>query len=54
MLATPYRFTLPADDDTAIIERRIADKGAMLDGFPGQAFNAHLRAGIRSSTGAEA
>ncbi len=42
MLAMQYSFTLPTDYDMAIIERRIAAKGAMLDGFPGLAFKAYL------------
>ncbi|CAK6500361.1 hypothetical protein PANPA_00247 (plasmid) [Pantoea sp. Nvir] len=34
MILMHYRFTLPADYDMAIIERRIAENGARLDGFP--------------------
>lgn len=37
-----YSFTLPADYDMAIIRRRIAEKGPMLDGFPGLLFKAYL------------
>jgi hypothetical protein len=44
MLAMQYGFTLPADYDMAIIRRRIADKGHLLDGFPGLAFKAYLHA----------
>jgi hypothetical protein len=34
-LAMQYRFALPADYDMAIVERRIAEKGPALDGWPG-------------------
>ncbi|WP_119271157.1 DUF4865 family protein [Taklimakanibacter deserti] len=44
MLAMEYSFTLPADYDMAIIERRIRDKGPMLDGFPLLRFKAYLSA----------
>lgn len=44
MIAMQYVFTLPADYDMAIIERRIAGKGHMTDGFPGLAFKAYLSA----------
>src|SRR5262249_26009413 len=37
-------FTLPADYDMTIIERRIADKGPLLDGFPNLKFKAYLSA----------
>lgn len=37
-----YRFTLPADYDMAVIEQRIADNGAKLNGFPGLLFKAYL------------
>jgi len=33
VIAMQYSFTLPADYDMAIIDRRIADKGHMLDHF---------------------
>ena len=49
MLAMQYSFTLPADYDMAIIRRRIADKGPLLDGFPGLAFKAYLWADARFS-----
>lgn len=49
MLAMQYSFTLPADYDMAIIRRRIADKGHLLDDFPGLAFKAYLHA-ARSDT----
>ena len=35
MLAMQYSFTLPADYDMTIIERRIAENGHRLDGYPG-------------------
>lgn len=42
MIAMQYRFVLPADYDMAIIRKRIADKGHLLDGFPGLGFKAYL------------
>ncbi|MGY5808398.1 DUF4865 family protein [Rhizobium sp. LEGMi198b] len=44
MIAMQYSFTLPADYDMAIIDRRIHDKGPMLDNFPGLKFKAYLTA----------
>lgn len=44
MIAMQYSFTLPADYDMAVIDRRIAEKGPLLDGFPGLAFKAYLTA----------
>lgn len=44
MIGMQYSFTLPADYDMSIIERRIRDKGPMLDGFPGLIFKAYLSA----------
>lgn len=44
MLAMQYDIALPADYDMAIIRRRIAEKGHLLDGFPGLAFKAWLYA----------
>jgi hypothetical protein len=44
MIAMQYRFPLPADYDMAIIDRRIADKGHLTDGFPGLLFKAYLHA----------
>ena len=44
MIAMQYRFPLPADYDMAIIDRRIADKGHLMDGFPGLLFKAYLSA----------
>src|SRR5271165_2720611 len=42
MIAMQYSFTLPADYDMSVIDRRIADKGPLLDGFPGLQFKAYL------------
>jgi hypothetical protein len=44
MIAMHYRFALPADYDMAIIDRRIAEKGRLTDGFPGLLFKAYLNA----------
>ena len=44
MIAMQYTITLPADYDMAIIRRRIADKGHLLDDFPDLAFKAWLHA----------
>jgi len=44
MISMQYSFALPADYDMDIIDRRIAEKGAMLDGFPGLGFKAYLTA----------
>ncbi|EIC83811.1 DUF4865 family protein [Serratia sp. M24T3] len=44
MLAMQYSFTLPADYDMTIIERRIADNGHLLDGYPGLIFKTYLYA----------
>ena len=44
MIAMQYTIALPADYDMAIIRRRIADKGHLLDDFPGLAFKAWLHA----------
>ena len=52
MIVMHYRFTLPADYDMAIIERRIAQNGAKLDGFPDLLFKAYLYA--RRDEGAKA
>ena len=42
MIVMQYRFTLPADYDMAVIETRIRENGAKLDGFPGLLFKAYL------------
>jgi len=44
MIAMQYSFTLPADYDMGIIERRVADNGHLLDGFPGLIFKTYLYA----------
>jgi hypothetical protein len=44
MMAMQYRLTLPADYDMSIIDRRIHDKGPLLDGYPNLMFKAYLRA----------
>jgi hypothetical protein len=44
MIAMQYSFSLPADYDMGIIDRRIRDKGPALDGFPGLAFKVYLSA----------
>ncbi|WP_017348440.1 DUF4865 family protein [Pantoea sp. A4] len=42
MIVMQYRFTLPANYDMDIIERRIAENGSKLNGFPGLLFKAYL------------
>ncbi|MBY5581132.1 DUF4865 family protein [Rhizobium leguminosarum] len=42
MIAMQYSFNLPADYDMSIIDRRIREKGPMLDGFPNLGFKAYL------------
>jgi hypothetical protein len=44
MIAMQYSIALPADYDMAIIQRRIADKGPLLDDLPGLVFKAYLSA----------
>lgn len=44
MIAMQYGFTLPLDYDMGIIDRRIAERGHLLDGFPGLRFKAYLTA----------
>jgi hypothetical protein len=44
MIAMQYRFPLPADYDMGIIDRRIADRARLTDGFPGLLFKAYLSA----------
>ncbi|MBJ7311539.1 DUF4865 family protein [Rugamonas sp. CCM 8940] len=44
MIAMQYSFVLPADYDMRRIDARIADKGHLLDGFPGLRFKAYLSA----------
>ncbi|AYG67264.1 MULTISPECIES: DUF4865 family protein [unclassified Rhizobium] len=42
MIAMQYNFPLPADYDMTIIDRRIRDKGPLLDNLPGLKFKAYL------------
>jgi hypothetical protein len=44
MIAMQYSFSLPADYDMAIVDRRIADKGPLLDNFSKLKFKAYLTA----------
>ena len=44
MIAMQYSFSLPADYDMAIVDRRIVEKGPLLDNFPGLKFKAYLTA----------
>jgi len=44
VLAMQYEIALPADYDMTVIRRRIAEKGHLLDGFPGLGFKAYLYA----------
>ncbi|AHH95518.1 hypothetical protein KALB_2149 [Kutzneria albida DSM 43870] len=41
MHAMQYEITLPADYDMGIIRRRVADKGPLLDNFPGLGLKAY-------------
>ncbi len=52
MHAMQYEITLPADYDMAIIERRVATRGSLLDDFPGLGLKAYAvrRRGIHAST----
>jgi len=47
MIAMQYSFTLPADYDMGIVERRIVEKGPLLDDFPKLKFKAYLWAARR-------
>ncbi|MBO9169683.1 DUF4865 family protein [Rhizobium sp. L80/93] len=44
MIAMQYSFALPADYDMDIVDRRIRDKGPLLDNFPNLVFKAYLTA----------
>ena len=44
MIAMQYSFTLPADYDMGIIDRRIRDRGPGTDGLPHLGFKAYLSA----------
>jgi hypothetical protein len=50
MIAMQYSFTLPADYDMSIIDRRIRDKGPLLDNFPDLKFKAYLTARADAET----
>lgn len=50
MIAMQYGFTLPSDYDMEIIERRIREKGPLLDGFPRLRFKAYLSARKQESS----
>ncbi|MGW1178039.1 DUF4865 family protein [Kitasatospora sp. NPDC002543] len=42
MHAMQYEITLPADYDTGVIRKRVADKGHLLDAHPGLGLKAYL------------
>lgn len=42
MIAMQYSFTFPADYDMAVIDRRITEKGHLIDEFPGLVMKAYL------------
>ncbi len=44
MIAMQYNFALPADYDMTIVDRRIVEKGPLLDNFPNLKFKAYLTA----------
>jgi hypothetical protein len=44
MIAMQYNFVLPADYDMGIVDRRIVEKGPLLDNFPNLRFKAYLTA----------
>ena len=44
MIAMQYSFALPADYDMGIVDRRITEKGPLLDNFPNLKFKAYLTA----------
>jgi hypothetical protein len=50
MIAMQYSFVLLADYDMAIIDRRIRDKGPLLDGFPRPAHSYALHRCQKAST----
>lgn len=53
MIAMQYEFTLPADYDMSIIDRRISEKGHMTDAFPGLVFKSYLTGRKTSMLGPE-
>ncbi|MGZ3181912.1 MAG: DUF4865 family protein [Telluria sp.] len=52
MIGMQYSLVLPADYDMGIIDRRIAERGHLTDGFPGLAFKAYLSAAKHGSPAA--
>jgi hypothetical protein len=42
MIAMQYSFTLPGDYDMSIVDRRISEKGHLIDEFPHLKFKAYL------------
>jgi Domain of unknown function (DUF4865) len=44
MLAMQYRLTLPGDYDMTIVDRRISEKGHLIDDFPNLKWKAYLSA----------
>lgn len=42
MLATQYSIALPADYDMSVIRKRVAERGHLLDRFPGLGLKAYL------------
>ncbi len=53
MIAMQYSFSLPADYDMSIIDRRIAEKGHLLDNFPNLKFKAYLTARRNDEAGSQ-
>lgn len=53
MIAMQYSFTLPADYDMSILDRRIAEKGPLLDNFPDLTFKAYLTARAGDESGSQ-
>jgi hypothetical protein len=51
MIAMQYSFTLPADYDMAIVDRRISEKGHLINEFPNLKFKAYLSARKLDATG---
>jgi hypothetical protein len=52
MFAMQYSFTLPTDYDMSIIDRRISEKGHLIDEFPNLRFKAFLSARKSGAHGA--
>jgi hypothetical protein len=52
MIAMQYSFALPADYDMTIVDRRISEKGHLIDGFPNLKFKAYLSARKSDAQGA--